>query len=107
MSDSCIKVWEQNNGEFYTKLKELRTFVKKLLKLRNQLLTKLNSMQDYFWENGIYLGYTKHDIMEFNKFCNDIKGTKDVSIHSLWQLKAKSASTDTYEDDELTEELDD
>ena len=64
-------------------------------------------MQGYFWKNRIYLGYTKNDIIEFNKFCNDIKGSKDVSIHSLWQLKSKSANTDNYEDDELSEELDD
>jgi hypothetical protein len=103
VSESCIDVWEKDNGGFHPRLKELRVHVKRLIKFRNQLFTKLCSMQDFFWESGVYQGYTKNDVAVLCRFNHDIRGIDDVSLHSLWQIKPKKSERDIYNDDELSE----
>ena len=67
------------------------------------MFTKMEGMQEYLWDQGIYQYYSKEDVAVLNRFNHDIRGSKEVTMHSLWQLKPKSTLPDVYEEDELTE----
>ena len=69
-----------------------------LIRVRNSIFKILESMNGYFTNSGVYLGYTKQDLAEYFKFVNHVKSHREFSPVVLWNLPAKKPESDVYED---------
>ena len=101
-SDSVIKSWKADSG-LQEGLSELEKLVHDLLKVRNSIFKTLNSMNDYFTNSGVYLGYTKQDLVEYAKFVSHVKTRQELDPVNLWNLPSKKPQSDVYEDCCLSE----
>ena len=60
-------------------------------------------MNDYFTNSGVYLGYTKQDLVEYAKFVSHVKTRQELDPVNLWNLPFKKPQSDVYEDCCLSE----
>ena len=102
-SDGFIITSKKYKKESVKTNKELSKLVKKLVSIRNKMLTSFLRFQRIEEEVGYYNKIEKTDIINILEFVSKMSQTKYVKPHFLYDLKVRDPNSDIYEDDYLSE----
>ena len=79
-SDDILKEWTSWWKTFKIDIEKLRKMVKKLVKLRNNILNLLKRMHESWNKDGTEYNYTKQDFISMITLANRFKNTKYTTL---------------------------
>jgi len=96
----CFKLHATNFKRYY---KLMGQQIKKLVKVRNQILTLVYDLKHKIEESECYDLYEKSDIFAVCDIVAQLKGSKYVQPHFLWDIPVRDPNSSVYDDCELSE----
>ncbi|CAI2370395.1 unnamed protein product [Moneuplotes crassus] len=94
--------FENSGKKFLSYFKAMKQLIKKLIETRNQIFN-LQTESKEFIESPEVMAYTKEDISNIFKLHSELKDTKMLTPHHLWDIPIKKHDRELYEKGELTE----
>lgn len=94
-----------SEGQMITKNSStIKQLIRKLIKIRNSLLTTLYKSDEVCDRSRMFEKFTKDDFVKMTEMTNKLQGTKHVNPHNLWGFKVRDKSTDEYPEDLLSDQ---
>ncbi|CAI2376552.1 unnamed protein product [Moneuplotes crassus] len=103
LRDEVIDFVDKNSKYFHNWMKQARKIAKELIILRNNLLNSYQSQKKVFESSGYSNWFKKSDLINTLKLVDQLKNTKFLTPHYLYNIPPKTHSNPKYEEGELTE----
>ncbi|CAI2369960.1 unnamed protein product [Moneuplotes crassus] len=94
--------FENSGKKILRYFKSMKQLINKLVEIRNQIFN-LQTESKEFLESPEIMTYTKEDASSIFKLYFELKDTKMITSHHLWDIPIKEHSEEKYEEGELTE----
>lgn len=103
MSPTLVQKISSHGCAIQKRHKKLKDVVKRLVLLRNDILSIIKGIKDFDIDNQMYDSYQKEDYITICDLCLTLKNSEYFKPTNLWGLKIKPTGKESYSASEYSE----